>query len=512
MRLGRDKGEAADPEGLLPPHDIDAEEHVLGAMLLSPVATNAVETILQAQHFYRDSHRVLYRVLVEMVEANVPTDLVSVAAELEDRGIDTPDRARIAELGQLVPSVSNVRRYAQIVRDRARARDDLRAAQSLIEAARTGNVRDHPDALDQVRRMLDRPVDADQALRPLNLTELLFGTPPPVPWILEGWIARGDLAMIIAHPGAGKSLLSLLLAIRARTADPAGLVLGETVTKIENAGYIDLENPKVEAHARLAAYGLTSTNHDGLHYFTWEGVGDFTISTPDGRARLEATVATYNLDLVVIDSFRRAAPGVDENDSGAISAILTPLRSISARHDCSIIVIHHARKKARDGTDDAIEMIRGSSDIGASLDQLLYLRTKPGDPASLILEHGKSRRGIPHSAVQLRIERSDRDDGTYSLDLVNEGDAAAEHGKIEHVLSKILRALDDDGGLVPTSVLALKVGEPRNGRHFKDALTAGYNRSQLAKTEGQAYITGGKKTTLWTLYRNTLVDITQEDT
>src|SRR5256714_11137392 len=115
--------------GAAPPQNLEAEESVLGAMMIAPGAIAAVSEILDAGDFYRESHGRIYRAALQLYGKNEPVDAITLTNELEQRGeLDTiGGRVRLHELARLVPATANARHYAEIVRETATLRGLIRA-------------------------------------------------------------------------------------------------------------------------------------------------------------------------------------------------------------------------------------------------------------------------------------------------------------------------------------------------------------------------------------------------
>src|SRR5262245_43181734 len=108
----------------IPPQNLDAEESVLGAMMLSAAAIEAVSEIVDAGDFYRESHAKIYRAALELYQHGQPVDAITIADKLDERGEleDVGGKERVHELAGLVPATSNARHYARIVREMATLR------------------------------------------------------------------------------------------------------------------------------------------------------------------------------------------------------------------------------------------------------------------------------------------------------------------------------------------------------------------------------------------------------
>ena len=103
----------------MPPQDLEAEESVLGAMMLSPGAIGAVSEVLSAADFYRESHGTIYRAALDLYGHGEPVDAITLADKLDERGEleHVGGRVRVHELAALVPATANAAHYARIVRD-----------------------------------------------------------------------------------------------------------------------------------------------------------------------------------------------------------------------------------------------------------------------------------------------------------------------------------------------------------------------------------------------------------
>src|SRR5436309_12413152 len=113
----------------VPPQNLEAEESVLGAMMLSPGAIGAVSEIVDAGDFYRESHAKVYRGALALYAKGEPVDAITLTDELEERGEleDVGGRVRLHELAALVPASANAAHYARIVHETATLRGLIRA-------------------------------------------------------------------------------------------------------------------------------------------------------------------------------------------------------------------------------------------------------------------------------------------------------------------------------------------------------------------------------------------------
>src|ERR671911_615893 len=138
----------------VPPQNLDAEESVLGAMMLSPGAIGAVSEILDARDFYRESHAKIYRAALALYAKGEPVDAITLVDELEERGEleGSGGRTRIHELAALVPATANAGHYARIVREMATLRGLIRAGGEVARLGweRPGDARELVDQAEQI--------------------------------------------------------------------------------------------------------------------------------------------------------------------------------------------------------------------------------------------------------------------------------------------------------------------------------------------------------------------------
>jgi len=219
----------APPVGLAPPHNLDAEQSVLGAILLSDHSMYAlvIEEGLRAEDFYRDRHRFIYEAMLALYEESEPVDVLTVKARLEQEGklADAGGQAAIDELTGVVPAAGHARRYAQIVRENALLRRLLstsyriqesvhghdaaprelveQAERAMLEVARDDRQQDFRAIEDVLHEELDK-------LHRLSLEGTsLTGTPSGFKDLDEitGGFQPGNLIIIAARPAMGKSAL-----------------------------------------------------------------------------------------------------------------------------------------------------------------------------------------------------------------------------------------------------------------------------------------------------------------
>ncbi|HVW17968.1 MAG TPA: replicative DNA helicase [Solirubrobacteraceae bacterium] len=215
--------------GAAPPHSLEAEQSVLGAILLSDRTLYAlvIDEGLRPEDFYRERHRVVYESMLELYAENEPIDVLTVTEHLRSRGKldEVGGAAAVDVLAGAVPAAGNARRYAQIVRDHALMRRLLTTTYE-IQAQVLNNAAAPHEIVEQAERRMFEVAHDDRAKDFQNVGTVLFteidkwqrlaagnqsvtGTPTGFADLDEitGGFQPGNLIVIAARPSMGKSAL-----------------------------------------------------------------------------------------------------------------------------------------------------------------------------------------------------------------------------------------------------------------------------------------------------------------
>jgi replicative DNA helicase len=220
------------PTAPVPPQNLDAEESVLGSMMLSPGAIGAVSENLDAGDFYRESHAKVFRAALALYARGEPVDAITLIDVLEERGElgDAGGRERIHELAALVPATANAAHYARIVREMATLRGLIQAGQEVARLGweRPGETIDLVDRAEQlifelsqsrvtsefahIETLLKESFERITAL--YEAGEELTGVPSGFRDLdrLTSGFQPGNLIILAARPSMGKSGLALCMA------------------------------------------------------------------------------------------------------------------------------------------------------------------------------------------------------------------------------------------------------------------------------------------------------------
>ena len=221
----------------VPPHSLESEQSVLGGLLLDNSAWDRIADLLSEGDFYRDEHRRIWRQISKLFERGKPVDAVTVAEALDTagQGEQTGGLAYLGELAANTPSASNIRRYAEIVRERAILRQLVSAGDEIAGSALNPLGRDPKTLLDEAEAKVFAIAESGfrhqsgfQHIQPL-LTQVVEriqelhdrDNPSDITGVPTGYhdldsktsgLQPGDLLIVAGRPSMGKTSFSLNMA------------------------------------------------------------------------------------------------------------------------------------------------------------------------------------------------------------------------------------------------------------------------------------------------------------
>ena len=262
-------------EGRVPPHDLEAEAAILSAVLLSRDALDKVQPLVSPEHFYSDANRKIWEAFVDLSMKGRPIDILTTRSWLADRGLlqRVGGATYLAQILDAVPAVSNVDDYARTVREKWRLRQLISACQR-ISAEGYGTLENVQDFIDQSEQAVYEIARSPEATTVQPIKEVIQTTFRHLNemWqrggrvvgastgftrldTLTGGLNPGDLIIVAARPGMGKTSLVLNMAINA--ALPKLIEQddgGEESTRQEPGSAVavfSLEMPREQLAARL---------------------------------------------------------------------------------------------------------------------------------------------------------------------------------------------------------------------------------------------------------------------
>lgn len=237
---------------------------------------------------------------------------------------------------------------------------------------------------------------------------------PDADWIVENLIERGQLTVLAAAPGVGKSFFCLELAL--------AIVQGRPFIGLKTSGsrvlYVDGENMARHVIWRLGGLGMANADREHLRMFVRQGV---RIGEGDWLARTQRELAEYKPDLLILDTATSVLAVADPNNNAEVGHLMAMLRGLC--ENVAILLLHHERKPAADGKrGGAGAAMAGAVQWQAQADQHLSLsklgpvRKIPADSGNFVrryqiaLEFPKNREGEDGS-TPIEIVSEHRPDG-----------------------------------------------------------------------------------------------------
>jgi KaiC/GvpD/RAD55 family RecA-like ATPase len=243
--------------------------------------------------------------------------------------------------------------------------------------------------LDLLRELTKRTPVQTSRYRALDLTK----EPPPVRWLVDGFICRADIHLMIGEPGIGKSWLTMALA--AAVANKESKFLGHNILEHGRVLYVDEENPEDLVYDRFRKLGVDRETARNIRYLSNAGV---RLDGKDADVLVEEAL-DFEPALVVLDSLTRFHTE-DENHAGAMAALFnSAIKPLARETGAAVVLIHHANKT---DSNSSYKRSRGSGDITASVDSGFDVR-ETGEN-SLVLATFKSRRKAQGEALYMTIQ------------------------------------------------------------------------------------------------------------
>ena len=388
----------------VPPQNLEAEEAVLGAMLLSETAIGAVTEIVDASDFYRGSHGTVYRTCLALWAKGEPVDAITLADELDERSEleNVGGKFRIHELASVAPATANAHHYAQIVRETATLRGLIRAGGDIAQLGwdRPGETTELVDKAEQIvfdlsqQRARGEFSHIEELLKEsFERITALYESGADVTGVPSGFrdidritsgFQDGNLIIVAARPSMGKSALGLCMAanLGVRRGVPVALFTLE-MSKSEVTQRLMCSEAKVESQ-RLRTGKLAADDWPRLTAacdklakapIYVDDTGSITMMEIRSKAR-RLKQKHPELGLIIVDYLQLMTSGTNaENRVQEVSQISRSLKVLARDLNVPIIALSQLSRapEARNPPKPLMSDLRESGSIEQDADVVAFI-------------------------------------------------------------------------------------------------------------------------------------------
>jgi len=388
----------------VPPHSLDAEQAVLGGLMLDNNAWDQIADRVGEHDFYLADHRAVFTAIRDLADKNQPFDVITLSERLRERKT-LSDRSVLAYVGTLAhdtPSAANIRAYADIVRERSILRQLIAVGTQICDAGFNADGRDSKTLLDEAEQRVFQI--ANQGLRAgfrdiktllkatVERIDALFEKDDPITGIPTGFsefdektagLQAGDLVIIAGRPSMGKTSFAMNIAEYAAVKQQASVAIfsmempGEQIAMrmLASLGRIDQHRLRIgklaeEDWPRLssAVSVLTDTN-----LFVDDGAA---LTPTELRARARRLKREHGLDLIIVDYLQlMQVPGTAENRATEISEISRGLKALAKELSLPVVALSQLNRslEQRPNKRPVMSDLRESGAIEQDADLIAFI-------------------------------------------------------------------------------------------------------------------------------------------
>ncbi len=390
----------------VPPHSIEAEQSLLGGLMLDNQSWDKIADVVSAQDFYRKDHRLIFAAIASLVEESNPCDVVTVSEHLDNRSEleQAGGLEYLATLANETPGAANARSYAKILRERSMLRSLITAGNEISGAAFSTGGRTASEIVDEAERMVFEIADSGsrgrsgfKALKQIlpaavDRIDLLHQSDGDITGISTGYtefdkltagLQPGELIIIAGRPSMGKTTLALNIAENAAIGlkVPTAIFSMEMPSQqlafrmISSLGRVD------QTHLRTGSFPDEDWSRINTAVQLMSEAPMFIDDSPglsptEIRARARRLHREHGLGLIVIDYLQlMAVPGSKENRATEISEISRSLKALAKELSLPVIALSQLNRSVEQRTDKRPVMsdLRESGAIEQDADLILFI-------------------------------------------------------------------------------------------------------------------------------------------
>jgi replicative DNA helicase len=406
----------------VPPHSVEAEQAVIGGLLIENRALDRLADVLTEQDFYRYEHRAIYAAVARLIALDRPADVVTVHDALGAKADELGGLAYLNDLAQCVPSASNCRRYAEIVRERSILRQLL--AKTDEAAGIVLGDGSAAEKVEQVQALFAGIESRTRARDPLGMDEVMVrvmdmvnaaAEGKAIAWRtgipgfdnrMDGGMKAGELVILAARPSVGKTSLALQMARRVASDGHGVLILSQEMAaeqiglrQLSSAAHIELSSLKSGRMDR-AEWGRMAEGVDELSALPMkvDEEGALTLRAIQSKAR-----KVRDVKLIFVD-YLQLCEGEGETRTARVGFVSRGLKALAKRLNCCVVALSQLNRavEERPGKRPQMSDIRDSGEIEQDADVIAFLwplgdAEKGRKPVGL--EIAKNRQGMTGSLV-----------------------------------------------------------------------------------------------------------------
>jgi replicative DNA helicase len=374
----------------LPPHSIEAEQSVLGGLMLDAAAWDQIADRVTAEDFYRHDHKLIFETTAALVERSQPCDAVTLAGHLESKGVldQVGGLAYLGSLARDTPTSANIRAYADIVRERSVLRQLITAGNLIVGSALEPEGREAREVVDEAERAVFEIAERGsrgkvgfrsvKSILPevVNRIDELYHSDGKMTGVSTGFkqldemtsgMQPGDLIIVAGRPSMGKTTLAVNIA------ENAALGSGKSVAIFSME--MSSESLTLRMISSLGRINQSNLRSGRLEEQDWPRIDSamtqlsaaniFVDETPaltptEIRARARRLKRERGLDLIVVDYLQlMQVSGTKENRATEISEISRSLKALAKELKVPVIALSQLNR----GVEQRVEKKPVMSDL-----------------------------------------------------------------------------------------------------------------------------------------------------
>lgn len=398
----------------LPPHSVEAEQSILGGLMLDNSGWDRIADLLHGGDFYRRDHQLIFEAIGTLSEKSIPSDAVTVSEHLEkcSQLDDAGGLAYIASLARDTPSAANIKAYAEIVRERSMLRELIRVGGEIAGSAHANDGRGAADLVDEAERKVFEIAERGQRAGTgfIGLRKILPGvidrldelshSEGDITGVATGFqkfdaltagLHGGELIIIAGRPSMGKTTLAMNIAENAAIAGKVPTAIFSMEMSAEQLafrmiGSIGRVNQSNLRTGRFSDEDWTRINSAVAIMSQAPIFIDDTpaLSPTEIRARTRRLKREHGLGLIVVDYLQlMGVAGTRENRATEISEISRSLKALAKELNLPIVALSQLNRGVEQRTDKRPVMsdLRESGAIEQDADLIAFIyREEVYDP------------------------------------------------------------------------------------------------------------------------------------